>query len=424
MRLAVLNWLTPALLVALPASATEFPAAAVDSAGAAARAAGSPSADSALVAPAGAGPGIETPSRWVDYLWVARTSLVSPQAIDRALTRARDMGVRGVLVQVVGRGDAYYRSDVLPRAEALPAPRAGEEPFDPLGYLLPRAREAGLEVHAWINCCLVWSGPHPPRDHRHVVNAHPEWIARLRNGRRMDRLGPAGYRRLKVEGAFLSPAHPGVRRWVASAAAEIVGRYPVDGIHLDYIRQPPIDIGYDATTRAAFALRSGVDRMRRETIAPERRAALDSAFTAFQCEQVTAMVQEVRDSLRARRVDLQLTAAVKPDIRDAERRMAQPWTRWVASGLVDRVFPMCYAPTTQTVLDELLEAARRIGTERVVPGIAVYNAGPATAAAHLKGARELGFRQLALYSADALAARPGYWAALSARLAPARGGIH
>src|SRR5262245_27194165 len=49
----------------------------------------------------------------VDYLWVVRTSLLEPSDIDLAIARAQSMGVRGLLVQVVGRGDAYYRSDLL-----------------------------------------------------------------------------------------------------------------------------------------------------------------------------------------------------------------------------------------------------------------------------------------------------------------------
>jgi len=364
----------------------------------------------------------EHPYRPVDYLWVVRTSLVSPEEIDRALAHAREVGVRGVIVQVIGRGDAYYRSNRLPRAEALPQSGPGLD-FDPLGYLIPRARAAGLEVHAWINCCLVWSAPQPPRDRNHVVLAHPEWIARLRDGRRTDRLRERDYHRLGIEGAFLSPAHPAVRTWVARNAQEIASRYPVDGIHLDYIRQPGPNVGLDNATRSAFALRSGVDLARPGKLDRHERAQLDSAFAAFQGEQVTAMVREVRDSLAGFH-PMVLSAAVKPNLRDAERYWAQPWPTWILSGLLDLAFPMCYSPITQTVLDQLVATSHRLGTAHVVPGIAVYNAGPSTVAASLKGARALGYRDVALYSLDALFARPGYWPALKDRLSATDGEVH
>jgi len=355
----------------------------------------------------------------VSYLWVVRTSLLSPADLDAVIARARSMGVRGLLVQVVGRGDAWYRSDLLPRAEALPRPAPGEEPFDPLGYLLPRARAAGLEVHAWMNCCLVWSGPHRPRDPRHVVVAHPEWIARLANGRKLSQLRPRELQRLRIEGTYLNPTHPGVRTWVAAIAAEIARRYPVDGIHLDYIRLPSSRVALDPATRAAFALRTGVDPAPRASRSWLERARLDSAFTAFQCEQVTAIVQEVRDSLAACRPDVVLSAAVKSNVREAEHDLAQAWPGWLALGLLDRVFVMCYAPVTQVVLEQLVGLAGRVGTVRLVPGLAVYNAPPATVAATVKGAHELGFHTLALYSYDALFSRPSYWPALRDKLAPA-----
>src|SRR5207245_1711121 len=41
-------------------------------------------------------------SRGVDYLWVLRSALVEPASIDSVVDRAARIGVRGLLVQVVG----------------------------------------------------------------------------------------------------------------------------------------------------------------------------------------------------------------------------------------------------------------------------------------------------------------------------------
>lgn len=354
-----------------------------------------------------AGAPADTTPPAVEFLWVVRGTLVEPGDIPRLVERAKAMRVRGLLVQVVGRGDAWYRSDLLPRPEAL-----RDADRDPLGELLPLAHAAGLEVHAWMNCCLVWSAEHAPRDPRHVMRAHPEWIARMRDGRPMSRLTRRQRERLRVEGVFLSPAHPAVRGWVANVAKEIATRYDVDGIHLDYIRQPGVPIGYDPTSRAQFALQAGADPLAFGRLPAPERARMDSAWAAFQQAQVTAIVREVRDSLNAVRPGLPLSAAVLADTLAAARSNRQAWSGWLREGLLDRAFAMCYAPPVQTVLSQLAAMSEQVGTERIVPGIAVYNTPPATAAAKIKGARALGYPAIALYSYDSLWEQGDRWSRL------------
>jgi uncharacterized lipoprotein YddW (UPF0748 family) len=347
----------------------------------------------------------------VDYMWVLRNSLVHADDVPRIVERAKRMGVRGLLVQVIGRGDAWYRSDRLPAPEPL-----GGSGRDPLGELLPIAHAAGLEVHAWVNCCLVWSGPRRPRDSRHVVNAHPEWVARMTNGRSMSRLTPHQAERLHVEGVFLSPAHPKVREWIADNIRELVTRYPIDGVHLDYIRQPVVSIGNDPTTRARFALESGVDPLMFGRLPKPERAHMDSAWTTFQQDQVTAIVEQVRSAVNEVRPGLPLSAAVVADTVTALNVKKQPWSRWVRDGLLDRAYLMCYAPETQVVLQQLTAMSEQLGTNRLVPGIAVYNTPLSTAAAKIKAVRALGYPAVALYSYDSLYERPGRWEQLRAYL--------
>ncbi len=388
-----------------------FVAAALLAAGAAVARAQAPAAVDTIAAATGEGGAI-------DYLWVLRTALLDRASIDSVVARAREMGVRGLLVQVVGRGDAFYRSDLLPRSEAL-SNRPQDAGFDPLGELVAGAHAAGLEVHAWVNCLLVWSGPKLPRDPRHVIRAHPEWIAALRDGRSMARLGLRERERLRVEGIYLTAAHPGVRTWIARVAREIAERYPVDGIHLDYIRQPDLAVGYDRDTRARFALESGVDPARFDRLPRAERAQVETAWASFQRRQVTAVVREVRDSLTALGPGRVLSAAVIADLGRAEGATAQPWRAWVRDRLVDRVFLMCYAPSAQTVMDQLVGLAEELGaSDRIVPGIAVYNSPPSIAALKIRGARSLGYPTTALYSYDSLFSQPRTWALLRDQLRP------
>ena len=109
----------------------------------------------------------------VRALWVLRTSLSSPASIPALVQTASDHGFNTLLVQVRGRGDAYYDSDLEPRAAELQRQPAT---FDPLAPSSPRRTQAGLRVHAWINVNLVSSAVELPLAREHLVYRHPEWL--------------------------------------------------------------------------------------------------------------------------------------------------------------------------------------------------------------------------------------------------------
>jgi uncharacterized lipoprotein YddW (UPF0748 family) len=180
-----------------------------------------------------------------------------------------------------------------------------------------------------------------------------------------------------------------------------------------------VAVGYDPTTRARFAMETGVDPDRFDLVAPADRPAVTSAWTAFQREQVTQVVTGIRDSLRRVRPGIVLSAAVIADTLTAERANAQYWRDWVQDSVLDRVYLMCYAPSVQTVMNQLVATRRMLGaTDRVIPGIAVFNTTAITAAHKIHGARALGFPLIALYSYDSLFAQRSGWAPLRDKIAP------
>ena len=104
------------------------------------------------------------------------------------------------------------------------------------------------------------------------------------------------------------------------------------------------------------------------------------------------------------------------DTLTAVKRNRQAWPEWLRLGLLDRAFAMCYAPEVQTVVGQLIAISSQATDGKLVPGIAIYNSSPSAAAAKIKGARELGFPAIALYSYDSLFEREGLWQQLSAYL--------
>jgi len=328
----------------------------------------------------------------VRALWVVRTALTHPDSVRAVVRRAEAGGFNTLLVQVRGRGDAWYRSSLEPRAVQLAHLPAG---FDPLQLLLDEARPRGLQVHAWINVHVVASAEMPPLDPFHLVRTDPEWLAlpRALVGE-LGRVSPRDPRYLdtllrwtranatQVEGLYSSPAHPAVRARVVAVAQELVDRYPLDGIHLDYVRFPSPQFDYSAEALRSFRywLPGASPDLNRLAEADARAAfdplALPDAFplewARFREAQVTQLVFEVARMVRARDPEVLLSTAVFPDPEDARTGRYQAWESWLANGWIDVVVPMAYTDSDAVFLAQVRRASAVAGPRRVWAGVGIY----------------------------------------------------
>src|SRR6188508_913691 len=169
-------------------------------------------------------------------LWITRTTLTSPESIKQMVAAAEAGGFNTLLVQVRGRGDAYYMPTIEPRANEL----AGKPDFDPLKVVLQQAHAAGLKVHAWVAVNLVSSAVTLPASRDHVIYRAPEWLMVPRElaaeMKKIDLRSPAYLGRLSrwtrahnsiVEGLYTSPLHRAAQDHTASVIGEIAAKYPV-----------------------------------------------------------------------------------------------------------------------------------------------------------------------------------------------------
>jgi uncharacterized lipoprotein YddW (UPF0748 family) len=315
----------------------------------------------------------ECPSR---YFWVVRDGLSTPQSIDSLVERAAQAGANGLIVQVVGRGEAYYGSSLLPPADY-------QQGFDPLAYVIARSRPRGMEVHAWVNAFLVWSAPSPPGDSSHVWHSHPQWFMTDRYGRSTRDYTAVECEASGIVGGTLSPALPEVRSFLASIASEIATGYDVDGIHLDYIRYPNPSFGFESQAVGAFYLETGMDPLQifRRSQGNEE---VSRAWGEWRRKAVTATVETIRSVLRSDAPGVLLSAAVMADPAEAESSYSCEWRYWLESGLVDFVCPMAYT-TNQSRARELAALVTASDPRRIVYGIGTYNQ---TVSSALTGASE------------------------------------
>jgi uncharacterized lipoprotein YddW (UPF0748 family) len=364
-------------------------------------------------------------------LWVTRTTLASPEAIREMVRAAGAGGFNTLIVQVRGRGDAYYFGTLEPRASEL----ASRPAFDPLATVLTEARASGMKVHAWVAVNLVSSSTTLPASREHVIYRNPEWLMVPRElaaeMRKISVRSPAYIgtlarwtraHPLEVEGLYTSPLHPAAQDHTAAVIGELVKKYAVDGVHLDYVRFPNESFDYSPSALAEFKTAvlpqlSAVER--RDAAARERidPSAYPSLFTErwseFRRARLTELVVKIRTAVKTARPATVLSAAVVPDARQAADDRMQDWRAWVGRSLLDVLCPMAYT-TDRGVFAQQITGVRAVaGAVPVWAGIGAYQMGPAQTLQHMAAATELGADGTILFSYDALITPPNSAGTLS-----------
>jgi uncharacterized lipoprotein YddW (UPF0748 family) len=352
-------------------------------------------------------------------LWVVRYSMVSPASVRAVVDRASAAGFNTLMVQVRGRGDAFYASALEPRGEAL-----ARQPisFDPLAEIIEAAHARGMGVHAWMNVDLVSDLTELPTDPRHIADQHPEALmvpralARELNGMRPS--DPRYGRRLlewsnqntdRVEGLYESPWSAPVRERAAAVAADLAERYDLDGIHLDYIRYPGPEFDFSAGSLNAFRAWAAPlldsDQRRRLDRGLERDPlawadSLPQMWQTFRREQVTTLVERIQIGVKAKRPWVIVSAAIFPDTVDARRDRGQDWPTWAREGLVDALAPMAYGTDDRRFRDQIETVMATAPRTEVWAGIGSYLSGLDGTLSKIAIARRLGTRGVLLFSYD------------------------
>lgn len=356
-------------------------------------------------------------------MWVVRTTLTSAEAVRRMVRETHEAGFNTLLVQVRGRADAFYASTVETRAPQLADAPAG---FDPLALVVEEAHARGMEVHAWVVAQLVWGIGPLPDDPGHLVNLRPDWLAVPRaladDLYDADPFHPSYRERIhrwavaqdgRVEGMFASPSHPEARDRLVRVVADLLRRYPLDGIHLDYLRYPSPEFDYSRRSLQDFrawagtlvppGLAGSLDARVREGDVTAWARENGDLWATWRESQVTATLRAVRDAVDDAPGDPTLTVAVFADPVDAQRGRFQDWPSWLAAGWVDAVAPMAYTPDDERFAD-LMEAARRAdasgGGRRVWAGVGIYQMDLEGAVRKVGLARDAGAAGIVLFSYD------------------------
>mgnify|MGYP001373948266 FL=1 len=336
-------------------------------------------------------------------LWVVRDALQSRKSIDDLINFASEKNINDLFVQVRGRGDALYKSQMIPRSQLLPS-----NEFDPLSYLLQNIKGKGIKVHAWVNVYLIWSNRTMPIDKKHIIYNNEDWVDTIEEwpldiNRQLNRVS----RNNEGEGVFLAPNHPEVSNYLVSVFKEIIDNYEIDGLHLDYIRYQDADYGRNPYAIAKFKKDVGRDpnpwflEMERSNVASQRLIGNLKQWNNAKRSSITNLVKEIKELINDTRPNIMLSAAVKPNLYVARERFLQEWDVWLAAGYVDWVVPMNYSPIMSdfsqniSVINDNFPKKYR---DKIIMGIALYNQSSVDAAKKIKYSIEEKFVGISVFS--------------------------
>jgi uncharacterized lipoprotein YddW (UPF0748 family) len=243
----------------------------------------------------------------------------------RLLDAAKSAGLNAVMLQVRPESDALYNSPLEPWSRYLSGSQGADPGYDPLAFFIARAKERGIQVHAWINPYRAAANATQPRSPRHISRRLPQYTYKIGNVLWMD------------------PGSPEVRRHIQSVVRDLATRYEISGVHLDdYFYPYPDTKGRlpnfpDQKTYAAYRASGG---------------ALSKAD--WRRENVNTLVRELSRTVRTARPGLAFgvspfgihskdtaPATIKTGVDQFHQLFADP-LQWMRQGWVDYLSPQLY----------------------------------------------------------------------------------
>lgn len=358
-------------------------------------------------------PRITTPGE-VRALWVVRTTLDHPDSIMAMINRAHDNGFNTLIVQVRGRGDAFYNARWEPRAESIKDPA-----FDPLAFTIKEAHKRGIAVHAWLNTELLANMDQLPTDPRHIYHARPDLIAvPYKLARELYAVDPhdpvfrakiveySKGARDHVEGLYMVPAAPETKEHIYSIWMDVLEHYDVDGLNFDYVRYPAPDYDYSRTSIDRFRMwlvpqLSDSVRTRYAALESDPLIYVDSfpsKYNDFRRAQITDLVERIYYGVKKRNPKVVVSADVFANAKDAYENRFQDWRSWLQRGFLDVAALMAYSTNTQVFSDQIKVAVDAGGHDRIWAGIGAYRQIADSTVQKIRAAREIGARGIVLFS--------------------------
>ncbi len=306
-------------------------------------------------------------------VWARPGSGPEPSEWNRMAPLLSQSGFTDVFVYSLSPAISWCFSGQIPVAPIV------RERGDYLESALKACRARGLRVHAWISCFNL--------------DGASEGI--IADFRRKGRLQVSDTGKIVP---WLCPSQERNIVLVKDAVRDLLRRYDVDGLHLDYIRYENNHVCYCGQCRQGFEGASG--RTFANWPADVMKGEIRKDYLLWRRRRIESLVRDVATFARRERPGIIISAAVFGKYPTCADSVGQDWAAWARAGYVDLVCPMNYT-TDMARFEEYVVSQERLAEGRVIAGIGVAaresRLNPAQVIEQIRIARRAGAKGFALF---------------------------
>ncbi len=238
--------------------------------------------------------------------------------------------------------------------------------FDVLESYCRIGHELGISIHAWTENFFIGL-------ETDLEDKSNEFLTHFQDKLLIDKAGRRYNETIYGPFIFLNPYDKECRSFILDFYKDMVKRYDIDGLHMDYIRFPEPngedDFGYNKDIIEGFCQYTG-RKIDVYNPTPEEKKEWD----LFRQRIISSFVAEVHTGVKEIKSDIWLSCACFPYLDTAPTRIYQNVDGFMADGLLDEVISMSYtldASYVERNAKEFVELCHK--RARYSVGLAMYN---------------------------------------------------
>jgi uncharacterized lipoprotein YddW (UPF0748 family) len=337
-----------------------------------------------------------------------RPSSVKPEEVRQVIGTLKRAHINQIFLETYYQGKTTYPSAVMAEYGLQQHPQF--RGADPVRVWIDEAHQAGIKVNLWTQIFFAGNQKENAEQFGPILTQYPQW----RNIQRMH-LDSAVPMPSQIEPGhfFVDPANPEVREYLQKLLLEMVSRYDIDGLNLDYIRYPAsapanrgnyLETSWGYTNAARWQFRTLIEQERQAAAEqalkdmpkdPAKHPTKPKAFAlpsadpkdftpssplwprwvAWRKLQVTSFVKEISEKVHAVRPNLLVSAVVFPSLDPIYAQKLQDYPRWVNEGYVQALTPIGFSAYPERLQDQASKLRAQIqGKVPIYAGIfGMYN---------------------------------------------------